>query len=719
MKLILRIDDGSSNEAIVKEFSIGAYRIGRSEFCDLILQGKEISRSHLEIRVTESSVYITNMSTSGRVKVNGERVETAEIQDGDRVQVGNYKIYFQVDRENKEEVAQLIESKEDNNAANSPGPEFELFKPNLEDPAEQKDEFHPEEQVEVVAQVDPEAVPPKEEEGPRFAEVKDFPIPEKWSQDNAFEGALAVKTENTALENQAVVAKLIFTEGPLAGSEIPLQGYEITMGRSRKADIFIDDEKLSRKHAKISRVGNGYRLIDLESRNGTYVNGVRILEHPLNSFDVIELGNSKIKFLILDVGLGIFEKAGELQPWPQQSETKSVQLVVEPAPIADAANPLVPEPKEEPVSAPSKAKRSKRSLVLASALTVMVLLYFTVPETPKDQTEETPPAPTSSPVQETVSKPNLDTNLAPQIPKEFSELTPQIQRNVEGHYNNALRYQEKEDFESALKELKEMHTLIPYYKESKKLEALYVKKVKERQKQEATEKAQRDRYAELQIYLEDGVEYLKQGNFERAAEAFNAAIILDPQNTTAAKGLKAASLQIRDIEQLPPEVDPELEKKKLVTQLMEQALIKFEEKSYQEAINLAEQVRSIEIKGETEYLNQAKQLIDKSKVQQKEEFEPFLIQAKEKFAEGDYNLSRDLCDEMLKRDPSYDAAQECSLRARKQLNRLAKEAYTHGYILESMNRIEEAKQYWNRAKNYVRPGDPYYDKIQRKLDNYQ
>jgi len=74
---------------------------------------------------------------------------------------------------------------------------------------------------------------------------------------------------------------------------------------------------------------------------------------------------------------------------------------------------------------------------------------------------------------------------------------------------------------------------------------------------------------------------------------------------------------------------------------------------------------------------------------------------------------------MIKRDPSYEAAQECSIRARKQLNRLAKEAYTHGYILESMNRIEEAKQYWNRAKNYTRPGDPYYEKIQRKLDNYQ
>ena len=74
---------------------------------------------------------------------------------------------------------------------------------------------------------------------------------------------------------------------------------------------------------------------------------------------------------------------------------------------------------------------------------------------------------------------------------------------------------------------------------------------------------------------------------------------------------------------------------------------------------------------------------------------------------------------MLKRDAAYEEARDCSIKAKKQLNRLAKEAYTHGIILESMNRLEEAKQYWNRAKNYVRPGDDYYDKIMRKLEAYQ
>lgn len=326
--------------------------------------------------------------------------------------------------------------------------------------------------------------------------------------------------------------------------------------------------------------------------------------------------------------------------------------------------------------------------------------------------------------QESVASPSQKENqgsgdLLPAVPREFAELSPENQRKVEGHYNTALRYQEREDFSNALKELQSLHFILPYYKESKRFEKFFENKVLERQRVDAAERAKRDREAEIRIYLEEGVEYLGQSNFSRAGEAFRNVLLLDPQNDTAAKGVRAAELQITDLSQLPPEVDPDLEKRRLVSQLLERSQAKYEEKSYQEAINFAEQVRAIEIPGETEYLNAAKQIIDRSRIQQKEEFEPFLIQAKEKFAEGDYNLSRDLCDEMLKRDPSYDVAQECSIRARKQLNRLAKEAYTHGYILESMNRIEEAKQYWNRAKNYARPGDPYYEKIQRKLDNYQ
>ena len=74
---------------------------------------------------------------------------------------------------------------------------------------------------------------------------------------------------------------------------------------------------------------------------------------------------------------------------------------------------------------------------------------------------------------------------------------------------------------------------------------------------------------------------------------------------------------------------------------------------------------------------------------------------------------------MVKKDPGYTDALELLQKTKKQLNRLAKEAYIQGYILESMNRIEEAKQFWRKAMGYGRAGDEYFDKANKKLEQYQ
>src|SRR5262249_47641113 len=141
-------------------------------------------------------------------------------------------------------------------------------------------------------------------------------------------------------------------------------------------------------------------------------------------------------------------------------------------------------------------------------------------------------------------------------------------------------------------------------------------------------------------------------------ESFRQALDIDPRNDTAKNGLKAAEYKVRSFEEIPPERDPEQEKIEQVKALFEKSIAAFKVKSYQEAIEQAEKIRQIELKNNTQYLNEAKQIIDRAKMLQKEEFEPFLIQAKEKYAEGDYNSSRDLCEEMLKRDPAYEDAKD-------------------------------------------------------------
>jgi hypothetical protein len=69
------------------------------------------------------------------------------------------------------------------------------------------------------------------------------------------------------------------------------------IGRSREADIVLDDSNVSRRHAEISPSGPNWRIQDLGSTNGVRVNGRQVDgPHPLESGDRIELGTVSVTF---------------------------------------------------------------------------------------------------------------------------------------------------------------------------------------------------------------------------------------------------------------------------------------------------------------------------------------------------------------------------------------------------------------------------------------
>jgi serine phosphatase RsbU (regulator of sigma subunit)/pSer/pThr/pTyr-binding forkhead associated (FHA) protein len=90
------------------------------------------------------------------------------------------------------------------------------------------------------------------------------------------------------------MAQLIFTRGVRSGQVCPL-GEVTVIGRSPEADITLRDATVSRHHARIVRRGGKHVLCDLESGNGTFVNGKLIKEVALRSGDQIKIcGNVAI-----------------------------------------------------------------------------------------------------------------------------------------------------------------------------------------------------------------------------------------------------------------------------------------------------------------------------------------------------------------------------------------------------------------------------------------
>jgi adenylate cyclase len=72
---------------------------------------------------------------------------------------------------------------------------------------------------------------------------------------------------------------------------------EVVIGKLSENDIELKDNTVSRQHCKLQRAGKGYKLVDLKSTNGCYVNGHRIQNRPLEVGDKITIGRTVLSFL--------------------------------------------------------------------------------------------------------------------------------------------------------------------------------------------------------------------------------------------------------------------------------------------------------------------------------------------------------------------------------------------------------------------------------------
>jgi Nif-specific regulatory protein len=93
------------------------------------------------------------------------------------------------------------------------------------------------------------------------------------------------------------LAKLIAVSGPLRGTVFDLSMREVSIGRDPSNLINPPDKSLSRKHCVLKQRGSQIVVIDLDSRNGTFVNDIPIREQVLNHADRLRLGASY--FLVL------------------------------------------------------------------------------------------------------------------------------------------------------------------------------------------------------------------------------------------------------------------------------------------------------------------------------------------------------------------------------------------------------------------------------------
>lgn len=133
------------------------------------------------------------------------------------------------------------------------------------------------------------------------------------------------------------MAKLVVTAPGAVTREVPLDKERLTIGRRDDNDVCLDDGAISGHHAAVITVLNDSFIQDLNSTNGTMINGKRVQKHALRTGDVIVIGRARLEYRGDEAAEDDFEKTMVLKPEALASAGIAMPKVETALPPASAA----------------------------------------------------------------------------------------------------------------------------------------------------------------------------------------------------------------------------------------------------------------------------------------------------------------------------------------------------------------------------------------------
>lgn len=287
--------------------------MGREAGCDVVVPGKDVSRRHAEIVPSPKGYLLVDSSTNGvfvnDAKVQGQRVLTR----GDVIRVGEESFRFYADQ-----------------AAAAPAA------------------------AAPVAPVPPAAPPPPPP--PLGAESR--------LQNTSF-GMPVTPRPGAAVA--APLANFLVRSGALKGSRLVVKTPIANIGRADYNDLVIPDESVSTSHAKLQRREGVWVLVDLDSTNGTFVDGERIkTDTPIAPGTMVRFGDIQLVFEPTDDAMGVAKGGGtkvieslKVPSTPTAPPQPPPRPAAKPAAAPPAPAPA-PKPAAPPKGPPPKAAPAKR-----------------------------------------------------------------------------------------------------------------------------------------------------------------------------------------------------------------------------------------------------------------------------------------------------------------------------------------------------------------------
>src|SRR5881296_1017249 len=280
---------------------------GREAGCDVVVGGNDVSRRHAEIVQTPKGYLLVDSSTNGTF-VNEERVEGQRIlARADVIRLGDEQFRFYAD------VAP---------ATAAPPP------PPPPGPA-----------------TSPPAVPPAPPPVAQQAGGPGQAAPPPGATDrlrHTVHGLEAFVPASPRPSSGGALASFLVRSGGLVGQRLSVRSPVVNIGRADYNDLVVPDPSVSTSHAKLQRREGVWVLVDLDSTNGTFVDGERVKgDAPLAPGATVRLGDVQLVFEPSDDALSIAKGGG-------------TQMLRTPHSTAPNAPPRPATPPSQPPASPSR-----------------------------------------------------------------------------------------------------------------------------------------------------------------------------------------------------------------------------------------------------------------------------------------------------------------------------------------------------------------------------
>ncbi len=700
--------------------------IGRSEDCHVLIEDPLISRHHFVLKNENGKWICEKLSQLGVISVNGQNSGKMDIHEGDEIKFGSYSVIvsnlpssLKAPEKNIYQAPEPIhyqEVKTQNTSSNNLSELDDMVSDSL--PLE---ELESTEMLSSASDVNEEVVAPEESES--FSEGGDSFGDETPSEDNllptetfgdnevsTFGEDSGTSDEGLSEESTRFFKAFVNYQLVLFGDHAPYDRYqidtaEIYIGRDpKKCQIVLDDPEVSTIHAVLRKNNIDITLEDLNSSNGTILNGERINKAHLSTGDEFVIGSTSFS---LETRSDLLDaESDRLMPVEsgQMIETEEIEEEMVDVGEGDVDFNSEAPPEKSFLKRIWKDPVKRKKLIIVS--TVLILGYVLL--SPSEETVPVAKAP------EVKLEPK-DKNAKPKI-----QLSKELEQKRNMSYELGVSFFEQNKYFEALKEFQTVMEIDPEYK---KVTTYFdqtkagLKRLEELEAQKRAEEERLKNKRQIEELLVKAREAVKERQITVAESYFSQIAEKDPENIEVQQLKMELEAWQKEEERIALEkASKEAARKAMVDALNPGKTYYLKKEWYKAILKLEEYLRR---KGTDEDLvKESSDMLSDSKNQLAADLGPLIGKARSLKEGQDLRSAYEAFLEILKIEPTNSEALNEVDDIRSSLDTRSKRIYREAIIAESLSLFSDAKEKFQEVQQISPTDSEYYKKASDKLKNY-